>query len=257
MVKPEAFYDALSAEYDLFVDWPARLAHELPFLLRLLERHRVHTVLDVACGTGKHAIALAQRGYQVVGADSSSAMLQCARHNAAREGVEVSFIETGFGGLRRDLREQFDAVICLGNSLPHLTDQRSLSAALQDIHAVLKPGGLFVEQSRNFDRVLAEHERFMAPQAAQRGNEEWLFIRFYDMNGSDLLFNMMRLHRSDGGEWSWRVESTPLRAWRQHELLSAFAGAALLIEGSFGGLDGSPFEIQSSPDLVLVAVGGP
>ena len=67
-------YDALAGDhdrgdYDRFVDWEGRLAHELPFFDRLFGQHRVRRLVDTACGTGHHAIALAQRGYQVAGAD--------------------------------------------------------------------------------------------------------------------------------------------------------------------------------------------
>ena len=62
MASATEFYDALSVDYDLFVDWPARLAYELPLLEEHLRRLGARTVLDVACGTGQHAIALARAG---------------------------------------------------------------------------------------------------------------------------------------------------------------------------------------------------
>jgi len=72
-------YDTLAADYDRFADWPARLAFELPFLERLFQAHGVQSVLDAACGTGRHALALAQRGYQAAGADTSAPMIERAR----------------------------------------------------------------------------------------------------------------------------------------------------------------------------------
>ncbi len=50
-------------------------------------------------------------------------------------------------------------------------------------------------QQRNFDRVLARQERYMPPQAARRGDDEWLFVRYYDFEGADLRFNLLRHHR--------------------------------------------------------------
>jgi len=255
MSAPADFYDALSVDYDLFVDWPARLAHELPLLVDLLRRHRAQTVLDAACGTGQHAIALARRGYDVVGADVSPDMISRARANAQEAGVDVRFERLGFGELADHLEGHYDALLCLGNSLPHLTDETALQGALDDFHRVLRPGGLLVLQMRNYDRLLAERDRFMAPQAARRGDEEWLFVRFYDIDGADLQFHMIRLHRKGSGEWSWRVERTPLRAWREAELRAALGTARFSVEGEYGGLDGSPFDPLSSGDLVVVAAG--
>ena len=74
--KGVSFYDEFSLDYDRFVDWSARLAYELPFFERLFSRYGVRRVLDAACGTGHHAIALAERGYEVVGADLSRAMIE-------------------------------------------------------------------------------------------------------------------------------------------------------------------------------------
>ena len=49
-------YDALSSDYDRFVNWPSRLALELPFLQTELKRIGAARVLDSACGTGQHAL---------------------------------------------------------------------------------------------------------------------------------------------------------------------------------------------------------
>src|SRR5512137_1743436 len=92
-------YDALAVDYDRFVNWPARLAHELPFLERLFRFHGVRRVLDTACGTGQHAIALARLGYQAAGTDLSAPMVESARQNAATAGVQVHFYVAEFGRL--------------------------------------------------------------------------------------------------------------------------------------------------------------
>ena len=75
-------YDSFD-DYDRFVNWERRLAYELPFIEAQLQAANARRVLDVACGTGQHALALARRGYEVVGADLSAAMIERARENAA------------------------------------------------------------------------------------------------------------------------------------------------------------------------------
>lgn len=90
-------------------------------------------------------------------------------------------------------------MLCLGNSLPHLLTPAAVADALADFAAVLSPGGLLVMQNRNFDQVWAARERFIGPQAHRDGEEEWLFVRFYDFHEETLTFNMVRLHRSEAG----------------------------------------------------------
>ena len=245
------FYDALASDYDRFVNWEGRLAHELPFLERLFAAHDVVRVLDAACGTGHHAIALARQGYQVMGADLSAAMIEQARKNAAGAGVQVSFARAGFGDLAA-LGQTFDAVLCLGNSLPHLLSEKALAEALSDFATVLHPGGLVVIQNRNFDRVWRQRERFMGPQSCREGDREWLFIRFYDFHEATVTFNMIRLRR-DGETWTQDVEATELRPIFRDELAAVLPKAGFFRAAFHGGYDGSPFDPAHSNDLIAVA----
>jgi ubiquinone/menaquinone biosynthesis C-methylase UbiE len=241
----------LAADYDRFVNWEGRLAHELPFFLRLFKEQRVERALDSACGTGHHAIALAQQGYQVVGADLSAAMIERARENAAAAGVDIAFHTAGLGELRT-VGQSFDAVLCLGNSLPHLLTAQAVGEALADFAAVLRPGGLLVIQNRNFDLVWAERERFMSPQAHRDGDQEWLFLRFYDFYDATVVFNMIRLWRKGQG-WEQAVESTELRPIFRDEFAVALEAAGFDRVLFYGSYDGSTFDPTQSGDLIAVA----
>lgn len=244
-------YDALAVDYDRFVNWEARLAHELPFFEGVFEAGGIHRVLDAACGTGHHALALAQRGYEVVGADLSEAMVEQARENAISAGVDVPFAVAGLGGLH-SLGGTFDAAICLGNSLPHLLTEQALADALSDFAAVLRPGGLLVIQNRNFDRVWAEQERFMSPQTYRDGQQEWIFVRFYDFHPETVTFNMIRLRREAEG-WTQDVESTELRAIFARQMSTLLAEAGFGKVGFYGDYRGSAFDEAQSGDLIAVA----
>jgi SAM-dependent methyltransferase len=245
-------YDALAVDYDRFVNWEGRLSHELPFFVSLFEEYGVRRVLDAACGTGHHAIALAQEGYQVVGADLSASMIEKAGENAAAHGVDVEFTVAGLGEYAA-LGRTFDAAICLGNSLPHLLSETSVSEALADFAAVLRSGGLLVIQNRNFDRVWRERERFISPQSFRDGEGEWLFVRFYDFYEESLAFNMLRLRRRPDG-WAQDVESTELRPIFEQDLASALAATGFGPVSLLGGYDGAPFDPAESGDLIAVAV---
>jgi SAM-dependent methyltransferase len=252
-------YDALAADYDRFVNWESRLAHELPFLERLFREHGVRRVLDAACGTGQHAMGLAWRGYQVVGTDLSASMVARARENALAGGVDVSFAVAGFGELTRlrsiaslAVEKGFEALLCLGNSLPHLLTQAAVADALADFAAVLRPGGVLVIQNRNFDRVWSERERFMGPQSYRGQDGEWLFVRFYDFHDATVTFNMLRLRRTEDG-WAQDVQSTELRPVFRDGLKAALGATGFAEVAFFGGYDGSAFDPIRSSDLIAVA----
>jgi len=249
--RPVPLYDALAADYDRFVNWQGRLAHELPFFERLFREHSVRRVLDAACGTGHHALALARRGYDVVGTDLSALMIEQARQNAADAGLDATFHVAGLGELAR-LGQTFDAALCLGNSLPHLLTAAEVAAALVDFATVLRPGGLLVIQNRNLDRVWAERQRFMAPQAHREGDQEWLFVRFYDFHATTLTFNMLRLRR-EGGGWAQDVQATELRPLFQCDLAQGLAEAGFGQVTFYGDYGRSPFDAGTSGDLIAVA----
>lgn len=255
-------YDAFSTDYDRFVNWDSRLAFELPFLEQRIKplgglTGQMPHILDAACGTGRHAIALAQRGLLAAGADLSSAMVERARANAAAYGVEMSFKVAGFGELSTAFAISplfpFDAILCLGNSLPHLLTPHSLTDALADFAACLRPGGLLIIQNRNFDAVLSRLERWMDPQSCREGQHEWLFLRFYDFDPDGLVtFNILTLYREGNGSWQQRANSTRLYPQQQQELTAAIAAAGFGKISSYGSLAGDPFDPQSSSNLVLV-----
>ncbi len=249
-------YDQLSEVYDRFVDWPARLAFEMPFLEKMLREAGARRVLDAACGTGQHAIALTQAGFDVAGADLSQPMVEAARRSAERAGVHAEFVVAGFGELAAKLAGPFDALLCLGNSIPHVNDLAHLDAVLRDFRAVLRPGGLLVIQQRNFDLVLRRRERFLPPQANTEGEDEWLFFRYYDfLADGRLRFNMVMVHRTLAGD-TCQMESTLLFPLTSGQLLSACIEAGFADLVLYGSMKGEPFNPQNSGDLVLVGRAG-
>jgi SAM-dependent methyltransferase len=245
-------YDALAVDYDRFVNWEGRLSHELPFFASLFEQYGVRRVLDAACGTGHHAIALARQGYQVTATDLSVPMIDRASENASAQGVDASFYIAGLGEYAA-LGQTFDAAICLGNSLPHLMSSAAVAEALADFAEVLRSGGLLVIQNRNFDRVWRDRERFMPPQSHRDSTGEWIFVRFYDFHEESLTFNMLRLRWTAEG-WSQQIESTELRPIFAQDLAAALAIAGFDLVTLYGSYDGAPFDPAASGDLIAVAV---
>ena len=248
-------YNAFSSDYDRFVDWPARLAFEMPFLQSQLKEAGATRLLDAACGTGMHAIALAQAGFDVAGADFSLGMIERARTNAQAAQVAVQFEQAGFGELEKVFGAgQFDVVLCLGNSLPHALSSEQVAAALVDFAASLKPGGLVIIQNRNFDAVAANRMRWMEPQAAREGEAEWLFLRFYDFDQDGLItFNIVTLHREGGNAWTQSVHSTRLRPLLADEMRTALNTAGFQSISLYGDMKGMPFDPATSGNLIVCA----
>jgi SAM-dependent methyltransferase len=129
------------------VKWIAR--HAL-----LPERGRV---LDLPCGTGRHAIELARRGYRVTGVDVSAASIEIASRLAREAGVMIDLHVEDMS--HYEARERFDAVLCLGNSFGYLAHGATLRY-LQLASAALVPGGrLLMDVGAVAESVLPHYEQ--------------------------------------------------------------------------------------------------
>jgi SAM-dependent methyltransferase len=106
----EAFFDAHSAVYDEN-DYTKNTVAEVDFLLEELSLKKGASILDVGCGTGRHAIELARRGYAVTGIDVSAKMLAKAAEKAKAAGVNVNLIRAD--ATKFQLPKKYDGAICL------------------------------------------------------------------------------------------------------------------------------------------------
>ena len=257
-------YDDFSGDYDRFVNWKERLLVEMPFLLEKLrtaapEGDRFACVLDAACGTGMHAIALAKTGMRVFGTDLSPGMIRVAKENAHTAQSNAEFKAAGFGALAEVFSGSspfpFDSIICLGNSLPHLLSQEAILDALADMAKCLRPGGLLLLQNRNFDAVMAEKNRWLGTQSQVEGNHERLFLRFYDFDPDGLItFNIIRLHKDGSGPWTQQESATRLFPLKQENLLPLLERADFHQISCFGQMGNGAFDPTKSGNLVVTAV---
>jgi SAM-dependent methyltransferase len=249
-------YDAFGTEYDRFVNWDSRLGAEMPFLVEQLRAAGAERVLDTGCGTGMHAVALAGEGFEVVAADASTTMVEAARANVARSGLEVSVVQASFGSHAQLDLPPFDAVLCLGNSLPHVLTETGLAATLSDFGECLRPTGSVIIQSRNFDSVMSAKDRWMAPQShTDVSGLDRVYVRFYDFEPSGLLtFNIVTLSEQPGGGWRQAPSSTTLWPQRMAEVKRGLQQAGFSRIDWYGDLQGRPYDPAQSPNLVAVGV---
>ena len=268
--SPTSFYDALAPMFDVMTDWNARLSAEGPFLKAILEGAGATSVLDAACGSGGHALALAQWGYTVAGVDASPVMVDMARRKAAELAVDAPFAVADLAGLaelataRRDddsaLGVQrlapFDAVLCLGNSLPHLPTHADLVHGLRGMAAMLKPGGLLVLQNLNYDLRWQKQPRWFAAQGGRLDGREVLVWRFadYDQPSGQIAFHIALFTKGEDG-WKVDVHTTPHRPVFRADLFAALAEAGYEAPRAFARMSSpaEPFDPGASPDLVVVA----
>lgn len=136
----------------------------LEFAFRTHAVHKVRDVLDVACGSGRHILGLAKRGYSCVGQDYTPEQVQIAKTKAKREGLSVRLLEGDATKLKYE--NEFDAVLAI-RILFLLPDDKSVLTCLHRVYRSLKPGGILI---CNIANPFYDGENWFSLKSIQRGH---------------------------------------------------------------------------------------
>ena len=146
-------YSILAGAYD---DLTQDVGYEkrADFLEKLLCRSKigVHTVLDLACGTGTMTWLLASRGYEMIGVDGSAEMLAQAMGKTG-EGIPPLFLQQSMPKL--DLYGTVDAAVCCLDSLNYLTNPKDVQRTFARLHLFIAPGGVLVFDINTVEKLAA------------------------------------------------------------------------------------------------------
>lgn len=174
-------FDELALIYDQSINWDIRLQRELPFLTALIKDKKSARILDLACGSGRHAVALVQERNEVIGLDLSPQMIAAATRYAEKHEVKVQFHTADIQDVKTTVTGHFDLILCLGNSLALLPSINALKTTLSGIQSLLPEDGYFVSQVLNFEEMRSTKFRFFPLKSGSTaaGNEV-IFARFFE-----------------------------------------------------------------------------
>jgi glycine/sarcosine N-methyltransferase len=245
-------------EYRKLIAWPERIRREWPLLEEVLSTAPSRRVLELGCGPGQHARALAEAGFEVVGIDRSEAMIADATSEPLPPNLR--FVLGDVTEADRLVDGTFGAAICLGNTLPHLADEERLAAFAGAAARALEPGAPLLLQILDYDRIHDRRIRFLPvsfrPREETTGDGELVFLRLMDpLPDGRVRFYPTTLVLQPGADPPLRIHHSRevlLRGWRRAELEAILTAAGFRTDRALGNFDGSPFDPAESPDLILV-----
>ncbi len=243
-----SFYRLLADYYDdLFPLNPAALA----FLRSRFKEAGANRLLDLACGSGNYTLALSREGFAVTGLDLDQEMIRLAKEKSSlsrKEAPQPEFILGDMLKLSKYFPGLFQGVFCIGNSLVHLDTMAKLKAGIDEVAEVLEPGGIFLVQVVNYDRILAEKIEELPPLKPE--NKDIVFRRFYDYDEKNDVINFTgELAVTGRGTFQNTVPLLPLTRKRFLALLRESRFTGCRFQGSFAGEEWKP----SSPATILTA----
>ncbi len=207
-------------------------------LLQVLNLPPKSTILDLACGKGRHSKHLAEHGFEVTGLDISDASITFARQF---ENENLTFFQHD---MRLPFRiNYFDAVVNFFTSFGYFDSENEHLLALKNVAKNLKPGGFFVLDF--FNSVLVKKK--IVRRAEKKVDGITFILKKTIRDGH--VFKTVEFE-TGGKKFYFREK---VRLFELVDFQSLFAAAGLEILEIYGGYDLQKFDPKISPRLILIA----
>lgn len=202
-------------------------------------------ILDLACGTGRHAVVLSRGDAPVTGLDLSAPLLRRARARRADPAPAL---------VRADMRRlpfargSFGAVVNFFTSFGYFDEPADDVRVLSEVARLLAPGGAFLSDVFNATRVLST---LVSREEKTVADERVTIRRSYDP-ATRRIEKEITMGTGPGA----RAFRERVRVYLRDELEALHRDARLAVTAAWGDFDGSPFDPKRSPRLILLAVAG-
>jgi len=214
-------------------------------------RESVGRVLELACGSGRLTIPIAQSGIDIIGADLSHSMIERARAKAVAAGVRVQFVEADMRNF--NLGGPFAAIFIPGNSLLHLMTIEDLKQCLECVRRHLAPGGRLVFDISQWDLSRFVHDPSQRFPVMRLNHPELGEVAIEETARYDAAAQVREItwYLSAQGAPDFRVIEYRLRVIFPQELRLLLEATGFRVEKLYGEFTCVPFE-SSSPRQVCV-----
>ncbi len=221
-------------------------------------------VLDLACGSGRHCVALEKAGYEIVGLDVSSTLLKIAKSKSSETTLKLILI-------RADMRflpfraEVFSSVLSLDASFGYLSSEKEDLKCLLEVARVLKKGGVFLVDVFNRERVMHKFKKSFLREFEINSLERlpWLgsLFRWVKYPSFSLLFRRIADEKTETLRDLWLLRNRQtgkttvvvhvIRLYSSSRLRMLLEGARLGEPKVFGGYEGGMYSAESNRLIMI------
>ncbi|NWF49570.1 MAG: class I SAM-dependent methyltransferase [Ignavibacteriaceae bacterium] len=198
-------------------------------------------VLDLACGTGRHSIYFAEKGFKVTAIDLSSNLLSAAKSLTERIGLKIQFLERDMRDL--NFEKEFDLIVNLFTSFGYFESDSENFSIIKGAYNLLLDKGYFVIDFFNADYIMKN----LVPESEEKFLDEIIIQRRRIENGR-VVKNI--LVKQNGTEKNY-IES--VRLFTSEELKIELVKTGFKIIKCFGDFNGSDFDLNSSQRIIIIA----
>jgi SAM-dependent methyltransferase len=234
--------DRLVTVYDVAYPW----SRDDDFFLSVLAEEPARDVLDLGCGTGRLASAMAGLGYRVTGVDPARASLDLARAKSDA----VTWIE---GSTEVLPAAAFDAALMTSHVAQFFVSDEAFGTALADLHRALRPGGRLIFDSRDpADRRWARWNPADSRRTVSLPSGGWCET-WSDMtsDGDGAVSGELHYVFSDGDV---RTSTATLRFRSESSLRALLGAAGFTVDRIYGGWNRDPIGHPDGEFLVIARV---
>jgi ubiquinone/menaquinone biosynthesis C-methylase UbiE len=235
------FYDRV---YNDFKD-------DIPFYQRQVKKYG-EPVLELACGTGRITIPLAEQGIQIAGLDIADSMLAQAKRKSAEKGLNIEWIKSDCRDF--NLNRKFNLIFIPINSIAHLHDRKDIDSCFACVKRHLADQGRFIVDIFNPDLKVLNRDpskRYPIKEYTDPDGRGKVVITENNVYEADTQINRVKCYFRFADQTEEIVQDLSMRIYYPQELDILFHYNGFTIDAKYGNYDETPF-VSSSPKQIMV-----
>jgi len=237
--------------YELLVNWEKRIKNDIPFIVEFLNspESKVESVLEVGCGTGRHAEVLHKENrLNITGVDISESMIKEAKQRLP----EANLIMSDFLNEELLKDKKFDAIFSIGNSTGLIAQTYDFDAVIKRFSDFIKiSGGVLIFHLLNTEK---ERNGWSKPRSVITDDGEYIFLRGFTTDESHVHPEILTLfRRKDSNDWEMHTRGRAnIPRIKHNKMISILQKYGFKNTKVFGNFQKEEFDPENSVDMIFV-----